>query len=206
MFSVQCVATLQHDRENESYAGRNFSCMNGITFPSTRMVYLDDIKELGQGTLDLGVDRTLDLAWERFYWPHMRRDVEHHIGHVCQYVEQKTPTLKTRAPLKPITATSPLELIAIDFLHLEKSSRGYEYILVVMDHFTRYVQAYTTRNKSAKTVAQKLYNDFIVQFGFPLRIHHDQGGEFENRLHRELKKLCDVEHSRTTPYHPDGNG
>lgn len=136
----------------------------------------------------------------------MRRDVEHHIGHVCQYVEQKTPTLKTRAPLKPITTTSPLELIAIDFLHLEKSSRGYEYILVVMDHFTRYAQAYATRNKSAKTVAQKLYNDFIVQFGFPLRIHHDQGGEFENHLHRELKKLCDVEHSRTTPYHPHGNG
>lgn len=105
----------------------------------------------------------------------MRRDVEHHIGHVSQYVEQKTPTLKTRAPLKPITTTSPLELIAIDFLHLEKSSRGYEYILVVMDHFTRYAQAYATRNKSAKTVAQKLYNDFIVQFGFPLRIHHDQG-------------------------------
>lgn len=99
-----------------------------------------------------------------------------------------------------------MELIAIDFFHLEKSSRGYEYILVVMDHFTRYAQAYATRNKSAKTVAQKLYNDFIVQFGFPLRIHHDQGGEFENRLHRELKKLCDVEHSRTTLYHPHGNG
>ena len=86
--------------------------------------------------------------------------------------------MKTRAPLKPITTTSPFKLIAINFLHLEKGSGGYEYILVVMDHFTRYAQAYATRNKSAKTVAQKLYNDFILRFGFPLRIHHDQGGEF----------------------------
>ena len=69
---------------------------------------------------------------------------------------------KTKRPQhkkKTITTTSPFELIAIDFLHLEKSSEGYEYILVVTDHFTRYAQAYATRNKSAKTVAQKLYNE-----------------------------------------------
>ena len=152
----------------------------------------------------LGVDRLLDLAGERFYWPRMQRHIEHHIGHACHCVKRKTPTLKTRAPLKPITTTSHFELTANDFLHLQKSSGGYEYILVVMDHFTRYAQAYATRNKSA--VAQKLYNDFILLFGFPLRIHHDQGGEFENRLHWELEKLCGVEHSRTTSYHPQGNG
>ena len=115
-------------------------------------------------------------------------------------VKQQTPALKTRAPLKPITTTSPFKLIVFDFLHLEKSSGGYEHILVVMDHFTRYAQAYATRNKSAKTVAQKLYSDFILRFGFLSRIH------LENRLHRELEKLCGMEHSRMTPYHPQGNG
>ena len=164
------------------------------------------LKELHENMGHLGVDRTLDLAKERFYWPRMQRDIEHHIGHACHCVKQKTPTLKTGVPLKPITTPSPFEVIAIDFLHLEKSSGGYEYILVVMDNFTRYAQAYATRNTSPKTVAQKLYNDFILRFGFPLRIHHDQRGEFENRLHRELEKLCGVEHSRTTPHHTLGNG
>ena len=164
------------------------------------------LKELHEKMGHLGADRTLHLARERFYWPHMQSDIEHYIGHVCQCVKRKPPTLKIRAPLQPITTTAPFELIAIDFLHLEKSSGGYEYILVVMDHFTRYAQAYATKNKSARTVAQKLYNDFVLRFGFPLKIHHDQGGEFENRLHRELEKLCGVGHSRTTPYHPQGNG
>ena len=111
------------------------------------------LKELHENMGHLGVDRTLDLARERFYWPRMQRDIEHHIVHACHCVKQKNPTLKIRAPLKPITTTSAFELVAIYFLDLEKSSRGYEYILVVVDHFTRYAQAYATKNMSAKTVA-----------------------------------------------------
>ena len=88
-------------------------------------------------------------------------------------LEAKDPFTKTRAPLQPIMTTSPFELVSIDFVHLEKSCGGYEYTLVIVDHFTRYVQAYDTRNKSAKTAANKVYNDFILRFGFPHKIHHD---------------------------------
>ena len=153
-----------------------------------------------------GMERTTSLIRDRFFWPHMQQEIEHYVSQICTCLKQKKPSRQTRAPLTPIVTTQPFELISIDFLHLDKCKGGYEYILVIVDHFTRFAQAYATTSKSAKTVADKVFNEYALKFGFPLRIHHDQGGEFENQLFAQLQKNCGVIGSRTTPYHPEGNG
>jgi len=56
-----------------------------------------------------------------------------------------------------------------------------------------------TKNKTAVT-------DFVPRFGVLEKLHDDMGGEFENRLYKRLEELSGVMHSRTTPYHPHGNG
>lgn len=80
----------------------------------------------------LGVEGILALARERFYWPNMGRDVEHYIYRRCRCLKQK------RSYIQPIVTTAPLQLLSIDFVHLERSLVGYEYILVVVDHFAKY--------------------------------------------------------------------
>ena len=163
-------------------------------------------KELHEDMGHLGVERVFDLAKARFYWPHMKDDITHFVTKVCRCIKQKPPVVKQREPLKPIVTTAPFQMVSLDFLHVEASVGGYQYIIVVMDHFTRYAQAYATKDKSAKTAAERVYNDFVLRFGVPETIHHDQSGEFENKLFYNLDKLIGARHSRTTPYHPQGNG
>ena len=154
----------------------------------------------------LGTDRVVELARKRVFWPGMQRDVEDFIKHKCLCLKQRKPQRKKRAPLHSILTSAPLELVTIDFLHLEKGTNGCEYMLVIVDHFTKFVQAYPTRNKETKTVAKHLYDDFVLRFGIPTSILSDQGREFESRVIRNLSKLSGVLKLRTTPYHPETNG
>ena len=59
------------------------------------MIYRELHEEMGH----LGVERVLDLARQRFFWPNMRKDIEHFIHHVCQCSKQKQSSRHTVALL-----------------------------------------------------------------------------------------------------------
>ena len=134
----------------------------------------------------------------------MLSDIELHLKS-CQCLKSKTPSRKQYAPMGHLSSTAPFDILSIDFLELDPAG-GYGYALVVIDNFTRFCWIYPTRNCFAKTAADKIFNDLVLRFGFPRRIHHDQGPEFESQLMRQLHKLSGVKMSHSTPYHPMGHG
>ena len=135
----------------------------------------------------------------------MAKAVDAWISACDRCLRRKSPT-NARAPLVNIRTIQPLELRCIYYLSLESSKGGFQNSLVLTDHFTRYAQAFPTKNQTAKTTAEVLFNQFIVHYGFPQRIHTDQGANFQSRLIKELCYIVGIEKSRTTPYHPMGNG
>ena len=151
-----------------------------------------------------GREKTLGIIQDRFYWFGMTRDVENFVKSCSRCVLRKASTEK--APLVNITTSQPLELLCIDFLTLESSKGGFQNVLVVTDHFTKYAQAFPTKNQTAKTTADVLFHKFITHYGIPQKIHSDQGAQFEGSLIKELCTIMNIKKSRTTPYHPMGNG
>ena len=99
-----------------------------------------------------------------------------------------------------------MEVVCIDYLTIELSKGGIKNVLVITDHFTRYAQEIPTRNQTAHTTARLLYKNFFVHYGFPARTHSDQGANFGTKLIKSLCDLTGMKKTRTTPYHPMGNG
>ena len=152
-----------------------------------------------------GRDKTVNLVRERFYWPKMHSDISRWIDDCERCIKFKTPH-NQKAELVNITTSQPLEMVCMDYMTLEPSKGNIQNILVLTDHFTKYAIAIPTRNQTAKTTADAIFNNFIVNYGLPQKLHSDQGANFCSNIIKELCQLTGISKSRTTPYHPMGNG
>uniref|UniRef100_A0A3B4ZFA4 Gypsy retrotransposon integrase-like protein 1 n=1 Tax=Stegastes partitus TaxID=144197 RepID=A0A3B4ZFA4_9TELE len=153
-----------------------------------------------------GQARTLHLARQRFFWPKMESDVRDYVKCCPRCILAKTPDPSARAPLESIRTSFPMELVCLDFWSAEDSKQRSVDVLVLTDHFTKLAHAFPCTNQTAQQVAKKLWDHVFCVYGFPERIHSDQGANFESELIAELLKLSGVSKSHTTAYHPMGNG
>lgn len=62
-----------------------------------------------------------------------------------------------------------------------------------------------TPNQKARTVAKHLWENFVVHYGFPEKLHSDQGPDFESKTIKEFCDFAGIHRVRTTTYHPRGN-
>ena len=154
----------------------------------------------------MGQQKTLQLVKGRFHWYGMDSDVELYVlaCDTCQV--SKKPNRRARAPLVRYHAGSFGEKLHMDILGpFTKSEHGSKYVLIMVDNFTKYVEACALPDQTAYLVARTFVDAWVAKFGVPMSIVTDQGSNFCSGLMEEVCRLLECAKLRTTGYHPSAN-
>ena len=179
-----------------------------MLFMVPRVHWVAALNACHQGMGHQGHDHTLSLLQEHFWWPGMTSQMWQAIRK-CTCCLQHEGSLP-KAPLHPIMATAPLDLIHVDFTNVEitlepNQSPRVTNVLVFQDHFMKHVLLYVTPNQTAKTITKILYQGYISVFGAPIRFLSDGGANFMSSVIEEMCKILGVKKLQTMPYHPQTN-
>jgi transposase InsO family protein len=102
---------------------------------------------------------------------------------------------------------APFERIAIDVSGpFPRSDQVNRCLLIAVDYFTKWPEAYGIPHQEASTVADVLVTNFFSRFGIPRELHSNQGRNFESRLLQEILQRLGVSKTQTTPLHPQSDG
>ena len=156
-----------------------------------------------------GQCRSLSLMQEQFWWLGMACDLRNCIkkcGH-CRKFEAAPPI----APLKPLTCSGPGELLHVDFTSIEETvplqqEPVIRNVMVMQDHFSKYVVTYVVKDQTAHTATETLRSGYFGLFSAPAYLISDQGKAFTAHLITNLCELYGVQKLRTLPYHTQTNG
>jgi hypothetical protein len=155
-----------------------------------------------------GIERTLQkLREDDKVWKNMRDDVKRFIDRCpcCQKMSVIKPLIHTM----PFTLASysPFDRICVDTigpLPIDNDS-GSEYILVIIDAFSRFVKLYSIKDTSAKAALNSLL-DWVGMFGIPSEMVSDNGTQFANELVQQFLDIIATTDTKTHPYSSEENG
>ena len=137
----------------------------------------------------------------------MRRDIARSIEScaTCQYCNR--PAVKPSGFLQSLPVTTLFHTVAIDFVGgFASTFLGNKYILVAIDHFSKYVVAAATPNMISATVAQFLLEKIGLIYGFPMRLLSDRGSSFLSHHLQTFLELVQTKKVNTSSYHPECDG
>jgi hypothetical protein len=86
----------------------------------------------------LGTNKTIDKVRQRYYWLHLRDDVERWCQQCDTCVASRGPRTRSRGLMHQYNVGAPFERIAIDIAGpFLESDRGNRYLLIAIDYFTK---------------------------------------------------------------------
>ena len=151
---------------------------------------------------------TLLLIQQRYWWPNMRKDIEHFVESCETCRRNKATRHKKYGQLQPLPAPfRPWTSISMDFVGELPESNGHNAILVIVDRLTKmalFIPSSTTL--TSEQLASTYLEHVFSKHGLPSEIVSDRGSTFVSGFWRSLAKALNIDLKFSTAYHPETNG
>ena len=149
-----------------------------------------------------------ELLEENCYIKNINRKVINYIKpcHICQLV--KTNNEKKEGTMIPITSKQKLEKIFLDICGPFPRSGGryqYNYIIIIMDHFTKFIKLYPINRATTQKIIEILSTKYIPEVGVPQTIITDHGTQFRGKRWKNTLLELGIKTYKTSVYHPSSN-
>ena len=179
-----------------------------IVVPEILKIEIMRVMHNAEMSAHTGAYKTLQRIRQSFYWKTMRRDVNRWVAGclLCACRKSSPKSSSKHGLLQNIITGQPWQTVSIDILGpLPKTDEGYTNIIVMVDHFTNWVEMIPLKNIKSETVVNSVFDNWIARYGCPKAILTDQGTNFESNLFKHICKRMGIKKLKTTAYHPQTN-
>ena len=153
-----------------------------------------------------GIKATQKLITSKIVWPNINKDVRQWTR-ACLHCQRTKVRRHTKAPSAAFTLPDQrFQHIHADIIGPLPMDQSFQYVLTMIDRFTRWPEAVPIKDMTADTVAKAFIAGWVQRFGCPELITTDRGGQFESDLWRNLMTMLGSRRIRTCAYHPCANG
>ena len=179
-----------------------------LVVPEGRRPKVMEIAHSSPWANHLGPDKTLYRVKLSFFWPGMRDQIMRYTQS-CKFCQlRKRNTVYDRVPIEPvIRCDEAFQVMHIDCLGpiVPKSKHGHNYVLCVVDSFSKWLECVPLKNVTAKNTCDALLHIF-ARTSIPRVIKSDNATNFKCTLTAEFEKLLGITPTFSTPGHSEGNG
>ncbi|XP_053927520.1 uncharacterized protein LOC128852690 [Cuculus canorus] len=124
----------------------------------------------------------------------------------CEICLKNNPIVRKRIEMGHIrVGMEPGDYWQVDFVELPKA-QGYRYLLVGVDTFSGWPEAFPCRTNQAKETVKWLLREIIPRFGVPLGISSDRGPHFVATIVQGISKMLGISWNLHTPWRPQSSG